>query len=1179
MATIISNKQYVQYDEHNDVDLNKLYVNIFVGEKPEKQMVPLNNLFIKIDEKNGIAQTRKVESYDDFVKHYKNDNVFSSETAVQSIRYGLSNSVKVQYKQVNVPKRYESISANIAGATEDSEIPYGLKRTLAVRKVLESDNAENIQMLVELDGKQQFIKKDEIYFYNKSNKKIYIKDYKGDLSKISDLVLYNKYGKTIDRIYTGNEFIFSNVVARESIDLDKNEKTIYQITESKNEAGETRTIVDYKHEKMDPYFSEQKYVKKTVDDEVNPGETKEISLVQVKNYEINVFGEYFSVNINNATKMYKLENMFDEEGNQVTNLRSMIGKKILIKEGETIIGVTEPLTIEQATIPYATIKTFQEAEQNVATNNTYLRLKNGEYVKELETVKPIAYKIIGLNNSEYDAYLLKNSDEKGNEKFIVVSKEYFEKHGDTSKYKREDAIRIKRCDVNSKDCAVVQTTSKGEDIEQCTLIKKTKFTTNEIPEDAKDVALEGFKNSYKKGDYKVKDVYRNGKLEKLSELGKRYEYSDVSYHEDYADKLMEFKALKTKDLKIENGKLVGGPKYDVSKGISKGFSAWGNILKSTVGIVILGGIFVPVVGPLVSAVYAVGMAAAIPLIPAINAVRGAVKNRIQADFTDKTKYNRVKHVKDLDKRLKQLYKQMTSKDCVPYSEAKFEDEYSKIYNEIISLSATTIENRLQTINGVGKVTPENASKAKVYMREYKTTERLIKASKKEIAKSKAKFDKLDKKLQRLMAKGKEIDNGFQNKYDEAKGVYDRNKNKGAELENKKQSLMNYNSNETTSQASKGRDKLLSVAKIMKLAVYAKTLNNSEKVKDVIASLDEKEKQLLSTLQLDFDNGLYLDNIPIGVDDTAFVYSKIKQDKHDEWQKITSAEFNSEDGKKYESILKLERTKSGDISTSKSNFKKMLDGSKELIKLTEKENLTEAEHIRIEVLAKDLQGGKELIDYIENKISKNSTTANCPDQENFVCIANNAIKAIEEKNLLEKTEEDIYEYKGEYKDNWLSVKEAIIKMDTSINTSKVPLKEERKSINVYGANPAEEIHTDKAEAKKEQTKDTKSKTEKAYNTKINSEDRLVVMLKANPESKDRKKLIEYIKSSSGVEINDNDILETINRINEKHLQGKDATANAYRCRNKNIDLVLKYGQKYLTIHAKEVKLNKATEHSV
>lgn len=96
----------------------------------------------------------------------------------------------------------------------------------------------------------------------------------------------------------------------------------------------------------------------------------------------------------------------------------------------------------------------------------------------------------------------------------------------------------------------------------------------------------------------------------------------------------------------------------------------------------------------------------------------------------------------------------------------------------------------------------------------------------------------------------------------------------------------------------------------------------------------------------------------------------------------------------------------------------------------------------------------------------------------------------------------------------------------------------------------------------------------YNTKINSEDRLVVLLKATAESKDRKRLLEYISKKAGVEISDADIKATIKRINDKHNpktgEPKPATAGAASLKNANINIILTYGQEYLTKYAQQIK---------
>ena len=118
-----------------------------------------------------------------------------------------------------------------------------------------------------------------------------------------------------------------------------------------------------------------------MEDERKPGEMIEKSFIEVRNFVYNPEGDYFSVTINNVTKMVKLKELFDENGKEITDLTDMIGKKLTVKIDGKVVGTTEPLTYEQAHMAYETVKTFQETEL-VANENSYLRLKNGEYVKD-----------------------------------------------------------------------------------------------------------------------------------------------------------------------------------------------------------------------------------------------------------------------------------------------------------------------------------------------------------------------------------------------------------------------------------------------------------------------------------------------------------------------------------------------------------------------------------------------------------------------------------------------------------------------------------------------------------------------------------------------------------------------------------------------------------------------------
>ncbi|MBQ8615352.1 MAG: hypothetical protein IJ415_02180, partial [Clostridia bacterium] len=720
----------------------------------------------------------------------------------------------VQLKDIVVPETYDSIEFN----TEKEKVPYGLKRNLSVKEA-GADITEKYYLVI-IDGKTEFLKLSDIYYFDTSNKKVTLDKSRKKLENLK-VQLYSPKGQLISKIYTEKQFMFTKVNTKEEVDFKNGIK--YELQLEVDEHGN----VSYKHigtdKKVEKYFSEQKYVKKEVDDEKNPGKTKTISLIEIKNFEYQPNGEYVAVTINNTVKMVKISDVVDEAGKPIDDMKKMIGKRLSIKVDGKIIATTAPLTYEQAYMTYSTIKNFQESEKE-ANENSYLRLKNGEYVKEMEVVKPIAYKVVKLNKESYDAFLVKTIGADGKESFVVVSKDYFEKNGNAGELKRENSIRIQRCDINDKDCAIVQTTSKGSQIEQCSVVKKFKFNeaTIEPETNAMDTAIKGVMTGYLAGEYLLKDVYHNGSLQELSARRQRYELSDTSLHEDYADNDHQYKSLKINQIRIENGKMVGGPKYSIKNGIGNGFYKLKEIFKEGIGLVAYSGIFVPIVGPVVMSAFVLGSALAIPLIPIVTTIRGIVKNHKRSKFADKSILNRKSQLNELNSRMEKLYERMTSKEYVPYPEARFEDEYSKIVNEIIALSSTSINNNIVVKNGIAEVTPENVNAAKAYMAEFNEVAKQLKYAQILEQEAQKDFEKLDKKMKKLEEKGSVVPEEFQKKYDEAKREYESKKQYSKSLENKREALMNYEGNLTQMQPHPERDRMLKLAEMMHTAVYLKS---------------------------------------------------------------------------------------------------------------------------------------------------------------------------------------------------------------------------------------------------------------------------------------------------------------------------------------------------------------------
>ena len=578
---------------------------------------------------------------------------------------------------------------------------------------------------------------------------------------------------------------------------------------------------------MDKYFSEHSYIRKTIDDERRPGKTREISLIKVRNYELNQNGEFYSVKIGGVTKLVHRDNLVDNAGNSIDNLAYMVGSSVNVMFDGNIVATTDPLTYQQANLTYSTIQTFQETTRD-AGDDTYLRLKNGEYIKETEATKPISYRIVNLNNAPFDAYLVKTVASDGTEKYVVVAKDYFIKHGDSAELKQENAVKIQRCAYDSKDCAVVQTTSKGNKVEQCSIVRKSKILGKQIEVEGyeKHTAFDGFMAGYLAGEYILKDVFKEDKLEELSPRRERYELTDVSYLEDYADNLREYNGLKINDIRIEKGKLVGGPKYDIKKGIKGAFKKLSKLAGPAVWIWGGAGILIPVVGPIISAAIVATYAASVPFIPMAYSIRGLVKNRQRTKFMDKAGYNQQVERLSIEKRIKKLYARMTDKDFVPFPEARFEDEYAKLVNDIISLSSCSVDNALIVENGVAHVTPENASAAKAYMAEYKKSQKGREKAERKLEKTRTNFEWYEAKIKKLEEEGRTIPLYLQEIYDKYKSIYDEKKRIYDEATQHFDSLLNYRGNPTELAAHAERDRLLQLTSIMRTTVYFKTFKDN-----------------------------------------------------------------------------------------------------------------------------------------------------------------------------------------------------------------------------------------------------------------------------------------------------------------------------------------------------------------
>lgn len=1069
---VVYPQKFASYTALNDKDkaqisFNEIYVE-FEETSGGKKILLLKDLFTTKSVK-GIEKPIQLKSVNDFETHSISGNIYYIDEHDKLEKIPTTSLLK--YQPFSVPNIHKSISLNKTGATEAEKVAFGLKRDLEVKEVA---NGECVYC--KIAGKWTFVEKSKIYWYDGTTEKSY-KDFKSltDEEKNNVKLFYGK--QEISEIYTEKEYNFTSVKAKEEVDLNKGEKKTY----SKLEDG----TYSYSTQKLTMNISSQTFETQEIDE-------KEVSVVKAVNYRATKdnSGEYVAITVNNQVKMVKLNEIVDVDGNAINSfeeLKNSVGQRVSVKYDDTIIATSEPLTFEQANITYNTIKTYQMVNKE-ATENTCLRLEDGEYVKELKTVQPISYKV--ATGVHFDKYLVKQAGDDG--RFVVVDKSYFEENGKKPEFDTSKVIKLQRCDFKDKDCSIVQTTSNNQEIENCDAVKDVSVDGIAVHKQKKDVAYSSFLESYKAGNYKLNDFYVNGILQSKQKNSGRYEYTDTAYYEDWADNLHQYQSLKTSDLKLKDGKIEGGAKFDFKKAVKKSFSVWGVATFAAIAVAPFAGIFVTALAPLVS-IYAMGCLAAAPLIPAVNGVI-AFARREKTNYTDKTEYNRKKLAKEAKKELNALYER------TDLTEKQFEDAYSRVMNKIAMLSQTTSNNSLTLANGTATVNSNNINLAHRYKKEINHTAKLLAKCDKKVSEAQEKYDK-------LMAKaGKYVDAivpaKLQSKLDKAKQELDELLEEQKQLKDTHDSACNTTIGESYN-ASPAFNLLQRKAQALKLMKYVKQYADSF----VVSSMSDELRAKL-TLSRSKDN-LLVDGVSIFSDEETV------KEQSDEWKALREEALQVLDNV---NNVEIEKPNSGNVSEEISRvefvdeLKEKVEKLLEEIKKAEKGiNLFVADENKDELLS-ELEKIKENLDFVHLEDLDAETL-------------NNLNNMLESKNA---------------------------NLDTLQQKVENVVKEQN-------------------EAKKKAEEKAKS-----FNAKINSEDKLVVLLKANEKSKDRKKLIQYIQDKSGIEISEIDIEETIKRINKKHIEGKDASSGASKLKNKNIELILTYGQQYLTMYAEEIK-KRTSEH--
>ncbi len=693
-----------RYESLSIEQAKKLKLNQICVELMGKQ-IPLTDLFVldghvgtnPISDSEWNSNSRKILTFADFLQNLDKHRVFTKDR--EEIKRNLAGDIDLFVDTLTVPKFYESISLNHDSALPDEEVPFGLKRVLNTE---EKDWTDGKYVYAEIGGKWEFVEAQYVHFVEGSNQHS-IRDVGVFWTNLSDKVLFDKRGREISSIYTEHSYNFPSTEIEEQIDFDNMTKVIYK---RNSEGNFVPATVDLRGN-----ISEQNFEKVTVPDEKNPGKTKDVCKLKVRNFKAEKTGEYFALNVGSEICVVKLSDLRDESGAEISDMNAMIGKPVHIKRENLPDEITEAITVEQANVKYNAIFTYQALEGE-ASESSCLRLKNGKYVKELSSVQPISYALAPDDSSDFDKYLIRQTVGLTT-KYFVVDKDYFRTHS-TKGYDFANKKKLRKCNINSKSCKVIQTTSKGANVETCSIVGEIIMGTGALPQTPKENEYQAFLENYKKGDYEVKEIYVGDKVEQVADGKNRYEYTDNVLFDDPANETHEYKSLAKRNLVLKEGKITGGANYSASKATAESFGTWGKWLMSGFIPTATAGIFIPVIGPLAFATYSVGMLVAIPAIPVVAGINSLVKNgRGKHVFKDKIEHDRKLLDKEVSKEISELYEKRSG-----LSSEQFNDKYSQILNKVASFAQTTENNSLVVKDGKAEVTENNANLANDYRKKY-----------------------------------------------------------------------------------------------------------------------------------------------------------------------------------------------------------------------------------------------------------------------------------------------------------------------------------------------------------------------------------------------------------------------------------------------------------------------------
>lgn len=700
---------------NRNLSLDKVYIYADVGTLEHGSVVPkmdyvcLDDLLVYVND----SQSRKLRDVKDFRSQLAKGNVYFKHFTSDEIDVSrkVSKSVELFAKDLDLPKSYLSTSIN----TNTESVDHGLLRELEV-KAQNGFNGPYVYVGLIDNPNMQFIKKEDIGYYEAGR---FISIEGKSIDEFKDKDLYTRHGNFfVTKMFTDATCSFEVIKQREAYDLEHMKKTT--LVEDKD--GSIKPV----EEDIDPYYSEQ--IMRPEGDDV---------MLEVMNYAVNPTsdGEFVLLRYlgEHVDTLVPIDSLYFANGDSIgakienfkENRNNLIGQSIFVKLADGSTFRTEPLTYEQVHKTYSKHETMQitEDESAILADGTYLKLQDGRYVKENETVRPICYEFV--SGDKFDAYMVKLDTATADGKTsVIVDKSTFAKKSTVLlagvTLKLENAFKIKETSKAMKDADVIQTTSGHNKLEQCVLLSEPRHNdigeveTTPLSDAEKERAIKNakseFETSYKKGDYELDRVVDDkGNLVELDKQKHRYHYTNVTRMQDYGNKDYEY--LHSGKVKYDANKkqLIGGPKFDTAKYIKANYKRIGSITTDAFSIMFSSwGLLVVMVLPAILVATATALVTASVLNPLVYGVIGAIKNR-KPNFKLNTSKHRKILKKEIIEDLEEVIEDTAQTDKTKLSERSLLDRFETIDNKIISLCATKRISSFRMVNGVGSVNRTNAS--------------------------------------------------------------------------------------------------------------------------------------------------------------------------------------------------------------------------------------------------------------------------------------------------------------------------------------------------------------------------------------------------------------------------------------------------------------------------------------